>query len=168
MAHRVSDSFDEHLHALGSLVVNFNSVEHALQRIAWLLINPRDNRPGQIVLNAIGVARVEDLVEALGSHLVQPVPVRDRIVSAITECRRIRTQRNDYVHAMWRVPNDATDLSAVEAVKVPTRKTPDYRVVDATASAEPISAVVRAAFELSEQLEQLFAELSGSSPRPEA
>lgn len=159
MAQHLAVNFEEHLHALGALVVNFNSVEHALQRIAWILINPRDDRPGQIVINAVGIARVEDLVEALLPVFVLDEAVCKRVNVAIAECRRVRMLRNDYVHAMWRVPNEAVDLSGVEAVKPPTRKSADYRVVDASASPDAMKQVSRAAFHLSEDLEQLYADL---------
>lgn len=155
----VRGDFEPFLRTIGALVVNFNVVDHALRRIAWHLIDAKDERIGQIVVDAIGIVKLEELVSALSKHRTLGPELRNRIDQAITQCKTVREQRNKYVHAFWRIPNDAVDLSCLEATKPPTRRSAAYHVVDATASVNILQSVSRSAYEIGQELEAILAAL---------
>jgi hypothetical protein len=154
-----ADAFEPFLREIGRLVVNFNSADHQLRRIACLLMDERDERPGWIILDALGVARVEELVRALTKYRVADVELAQRVVDATDDIARNREKRNSYVHAFWRVPNSATDLTGLQAAQPPRRKEPDYRVLPDSHNSEIIRQAATHAYDASNNLERVHTAL---------
>lgn len=111
------------LRAIGRLVVSFNATEHLLRRIAFLLIDSGDERVGEIVLDRQNSSNLEDLTRALAEYRLRQHPeLSEQIGLAISQFAGLRSQRNEIVHALWRIPNDSTDPSDIEAVRMQLRK----------------------------------------------
>jgi hypothetical protein len=111
------------LRELGRLVFNFNAAEHGLRRLAFLLIDPEDPRTGEITIDRLGANGLEELVHALAPHrLGKDAEITVRLQSAVKRFGEIRIRRNDIVHAIWGVPNEATDLEDMVAIKWKFRK----------------------------------------------
>jgi hypothetical protein len=143
------------LRAIGRLVMNFNALEHLVRRLTWSLIDPGDERTGQIVLNALGAARIEELADALVRHRVGQKDICEEFAAVLKDMGAVRIRRNDFVHAFWRVPNDATDLRDMEAARAPTRKATDYAPVTGSSSADAIEAVASDASRLFKRMEEM-------------
>jgi hypothetical protein len=108
---------------IGRLVVNFNSAEYYLRRLAWVLIDPHVDRTGQITIDNLGANGLEGLVRALAPHrLGTDSAIALRIEAAVKTFSDVRSQRNDFVHAVLVVPNDATDLSGMSGVRSKFRR----------------------------------------------
>jgi hypothetical protein len=150
---------DPFLREIGRLVVNFNALEHSVRRLAWGLIDPIDQRIGQIVTDTLGAARIDELVRALLLHRTVDARVRDHIIKLLQQSAVIRNRRNDFVHAIWRVPNDAADLRDMDAARPPTRKKTDYTPVTGSTSKDEIAAVVSDAAQVSGQFDELIEQL---------
>jgi hypothetical protein len=148
--------FERLLRTLGALVINFNSADHALRRIAWHLLNPADPRVGQIVTDQLSVARLEDLVSSLAETRALPPALSARLSTVLAECREVRRVRNDLVHAVWRVPNEASSVADAEGVKFPTRKTPDYRQVATAGGLQEVLNANARTVKLSTDIEELY------------
>ena len=144
------------LREIGRLVVNFNALEHSVRRLAWGLIDPIDQRIGQIVTDTLGAARIEDLVQALLLHRAVDASVRDQVIELLQQSGVIRNRRNDFVHAIWRVPNDATDLRGMDAARPPTRKKTDYTSVKGSASKDEIAAAASDAARVGKRFDELI------------
>lgn len=153
--------FERLLRTLGALVINFNSADHSLRRIAWRLVDAADSRAGQIITDQLSVARLEDLVSSLAETRALAPALTARLLVVLAECREVRRIRNDLVHALWRVPNDSSSVADAQGVKFPTRKAPEYRrVASASALQEVLDANART-MQLSADLEELYALLAG-------
>lgn len=149
-------SIDPVLRELGRLVFNFNSAEHGLRRLAFLLIDPHDERVGEITVDRLGANGLEDLVRALGAYRLDAEnSLADRVSSVVSRFSALRQQRNDLVHAQWVVPNEFTGPSDVTAVTRKFRKGITSQV--ASLDARPIAAVASVASILGGELESIHA-----------
>jgi hypothetical protein len=102
---------------LGRFVVNFNSAEHSLRRLAFVLIDPAVERTGEITVDRLGADGLGDLVQALAHYrLGINSAIALRIDAAVKRFDAVRIRRNNFVHAIWIVPDDATDLSNMSGV----------------------------------------------------
>jgi hypothetical protein len=154
---RLTADLDSILRELGRLVFNFNSAEQSLRRLAFLLIDPTDERTGAITLDRLGANGLEELVLALAPYrLSNSDDIASRIVSAVKRFGALRIRRNNFIHAIWRVPNDAVDLSNMEAVRIQFRKGTSTKV--GTRSPANIAATASEASSISEDLEDLHKE----------
>ena len=89
---------------IGRLVINFNSAEHALRRLAWVMIDPDVDQTGEITIDKLGANDLEDLVRALVPYRFDTKPaIALRIDTAVKKFAEVRNQRNDFVHAVWSV-----------------------------------------------------------------
>jgi hypothetical protein len=149
------------LREIGRLVVNFNALEHSVRRLAWGLIDPIDQRIGQIVTDTLGAARIDDLVRALLLHRTVDADVRDQVIELLQQSAVIRNRRNDFVHAIWRVPNDATDLRDMDAARPLTRKKTDYTPVTGSTSKDEIAAVASDAARVGGRFDELIEQVLG-------
>lgn len=147
---------DPVLREIGRLVVNFEALEHSVRCLAWGLIDPIDQRIGQIVTDTLGAARIDGLVRALLLHRTVDAGVRDRVIELLQQSTKIRDRRNDFVHAIWRVPNGATDLKDMDAARPPTRKKTDYTSVTGSTSKDEIAAVASDAARVGERFDELI------------
>ena len=117
------------LRELGRLVFNFNAAEHSFRRLLWLMINPADERIGQIVTDGLDLARSGETIRQIAGHRKLGEALMKEIESQVAEFDQLRQTRNKFVHGFWRIPNDATDLTQMEAAQLPRRRTADYQSV---------------------------------------
>jgi len=68
----------------------------------------------------------------------------------------VRGRRNDFAHAFWRVPNEAADLTEIEAAKPPTRKIDRYTPIEGSTSPNEIEAAATEAYQLGAELDELL------------
>jgi hypothetical protein len=102
---------------IGRLVVNFNSAEHSLRRLAFVLIDPEKERTGEITVDSLDANGLENLVQALAPYrLGVDSAITYRIDMAVKRFSAARIRYNDFAHSIWTVPNDATDLSNMSGV----------------------------------------------------
>lgn len=89
------------LREIGRLVFNFNAAEHALRRLAFVLIDPHDERVGEITLDRLGAAGLEELVLALAAYrLSDDTELVNRVSQAVKRFGDLRVRRNGVVHAI--------------------------------------------------------------------
>ena len=148
-------NLDPLLRELGRLVFNFNAAEQALRRLAFLLIDPQEPRTGEITIDRLGANGLEELVAALAPHrLTQKVDLVARVQDAVRRFGQIRLRRNELVHALWVVPNEATDLKDMSAVRRKFRQG-THSVVN-TASPETVATAASEASSAGQELESLY------------
>lgn len=70
----------------------------------------------------------------------------------------LRVRRKGLIHGMWRVPNDATDLSQMHAA-LPPRRAKDYQVVEDSRDPKKIAEAATEASNLCGELETAIEEL---------
>jgi hypothetical protein len=146
---------DPVLREIGRLVLNFNSAEHSLRRLAFLLIDADDERIGEITLDRLGAVGLEELVLALVAYrLSNEAEVVKRAGSAVRRFGDVRVRRNNIVHAIWRMPNESTDPEQIEAVHRQFRKGVDTGV--SSLSPERIAAVASDASQSMQELGDLY------------
>ena len=148
---------DPVLRELGRLVFNFNSVEHGMRRIAFLMIAPDDERIGEITVDRLGSSGLEELVRSLASYRLKPDDLIARVNAAVNRFGVLRQSRNDFVHAQWVVPNKFGGPEDILAVKRRFRK----GVTSPVASLDPgpIGVAASEASRLGDELEALHASI---------
>ena len=145
---------DPVLRELGRVVFNFNASEQALRRLAFLMIDPGDERIGEITVDRLGANGLEELVRALGAYRLAEFDVlAERVTLAVSRFSAVRLRRNEYVHAVWVVPNDFTDPSEIAAVTRKFRKGTMSNV--ASLDPRPIAEVASEASALSKELQAI-------------
>ena len=88
-----------------------------------LLINSSDERIGEITLDRLGAAGIEELVLALTAYLISDDDnLVERVVLAVRRFGEARIRRNNIVHAVWVLPNNSTEPEQIEAVRRKFRK----------------------------------------------
>jgi hypothetical protein len=112
------DQVERILRELGRLAFNFSGTEHQLRRLAWALIDPQADRTGEITLDKLGANGLEELVLALAPYRLSETPeLSSVVVSTVKRFGELRSKRNDYIHSVWGVPNEAVDLAEMGALK---------------------------------------------------
>lgn len=145
-------------HAIGTLVVNFNSTEQSLRNIAFLLIDSSDNRIGGIVVDRLNSANIEDLVRALSEYrLRHNLKLSEKVDALIARFSDLRSRRNEIVHAVWRIPNNSTDAGDVEAVRLQLRKGTVKHI--SSISPDTINAAASEASSMCADLDATYAEV---------
>ena len=151
--------FDPFLRAIGTLVVNFNRADQVLRYIACVLIDPNDTHTGWIVLDTVGVSRVEELVKALARHRIKDTALLSRVSDALDEAAKVRTLRNDFVHTMWLAPGGDEAAPQFQAAKPPNKSTTQYRPLRGSDSVRTIEDASSRALAVSDDLWTLLWEV---------
>lgn len=152
----LAGDINPYLRAIGRLIVNFNALEHSLRRLAWILVDPRDDRPGQIATDGLELSRLEQLVKPLFLHRVRLEALQTEVASLLDQIAAVRGRRNKFAHGFWRVPNNATDLSQISAAKPPTRSKEEYAEIEGSNDPAAIENVATEVYQLGMALDELF------------
>lgn len=150
-----TDDFEPILRETGRLVVNFNVAELALRRIACTFIDRQNERIGHVVLDVARAPRLEEMVRAMVELRVDDEDLKLRLNSALDRFRALREDRSALVHAVWRIPNDATDLKEMSAARPPSRKSSDYSPIP-KGSLAALDRAAREAFDVKEELDEIL------------
>lgn len=162
MSSEVLANVDPILREIGRLVFNFNSAEHALRRHAFLLINPSDERIGEITLDRLGAAGIEELVLALTAYRISNDDLVERVVSAVRRFGEVRIRRNNIVHAVWMLPNDSIEPEQIEAIRRQFRK--GINTIVTTFSPKDIAAAASDTSQIIQELHDLYDQVSQALP----
>jgi hypothetical protein len=154
----------ELLRAIGRLVVNFNAADHSLRMLAWHLVDPKDRRAAQIILDGMETSKIEELIRALLPHRIADKETGDKGLALITRMSEVRSRRRQLVHSFWRLPNESSDVADLQAV-LPARRKSDYDIVYRTPDPTQIAPTADAASDLAHQLEDYLKEIA-SAPVP--
>jgi hypothetical protein len=145
-------------------VFNFNAAEYSLRRLMWLLIDPRDEQVGLLATGGMDLVKTRETV----LQLLERRQLNQVLVSELTELlarfERLRQDRNMFVHAIWRVPNEASDLGEMDAARVPDRRRSHVQAVANSNDPATIAAVATEAAAVGEQLDSTFSIVQSALP----
>jgi hypothetical protein len=123
------------------------------------LINPSDERIGEITLDRLGAAGIEELVTVLTAYRISNGDdLVERVVSAVKRFGEIRVRRNNIVHAVWVLPNHSNEPEQIGALRRQFRK--GINTIVSTLSPENIAAAASDASRIGQELEDLYEEIS--------
>jgi hypothetical protein len=148
---------DPVLIALGKLIVNYNGAEETFRHIAYLLIDPNDQRAGQLTVGHLGTTGLLDLVPALAGHRLHNRRIVKDVIAAVERFADAREQRDDFIESIWHVPNDFTGPEDVRGVRRDLIEGIDTEL--ASLDPQPIKDAVNAVLQVMRELEDLYASI---------
>ena len=153
-------SIEPFLRELGRLVLNFNALEQHTRLLVHALI-AGDEVASKVSTHGADARRLEELLSLLTEVRDLQTSTRADLYAFIKRFSRLRDSRNALVHALWRVPNDAVDLSEVEAAKPPRGRSTDWRPVDASRDPASFGEVASACSDACGEAERLLEKVRG-------
>lgn len=148
---------EPYLRELGRLVFNFNAAEHSYRRLMWLLVDPGDERVGQVATDGLDLVRSRETVLQLLDCRKLKQELIGEVSNLLAGFDRLRQDRNKFAHALWRIPNDAVDISEMHAARAPGRRVANYQEIANSNDPGTIAAVASEAAAIGEQFDSVIA-----------
>lgn len=90
---------DEHLCAIGDVIVAFNYLEHSVQQIFQVILSP--NLSGRVICARIGFRQLRDFTLAIYQSVYGDDDDYKMLVGLFAEIEEIEEERNRVAHCVW-------------------------------------------------------------------
>jgi hypothetical protein len=153
-------SIEPFLRELGRLVLNFNALEQYARLLVHALI-AGDEVASKVSTHGADARRLEEVLSLLAEIRDLRTSTKADLYAFIKRFSGLRDSRNALVHATWRVPNDAIDLSQVEAARPPRGRSTDSRPVEASRDPASLGEIASACSDACTEAERLLEKVRG-------
>src|SRR3989344_6406300 len=101
---------DDHLKALGRVVVNFNSLEVFLNFLIWILIGP-DLKTGKIITSEVSFKGKITLLASLYRIKIKDIKKDSDVNGLIKRLIKAEDERNKVIHSSWVIDEKNTRIT---------------------------------------------------------